>query len=270
MRWGAGKPCSAAVLILCFLAAACTSPGQRSLQMAAELGVAQRTVAGKDFSLALFSNRLADGAEPLHVYVEGDGTPWLGGLPALDPTPREPLALRLMARDTSAAILLGRPCYHGTGPRMFCDPVWWTDRRYSSQVVDSMADALSSLLPVGRRVTLIGYSGGGVLAVLLAERLAVVDSVVTVAGNLDVDAWTDLHGYDGLAGSLNPARRSPLPAGIRQVHLAGALDANVPPSLVWSFAARQADAQVRVFEGFDHACCWLEAWPGILTGIRRH
>lgn len=265
----AGMRCLMSGLALCLLAAACASPGERGLQAAANLGLEHRTVIGGGFSLALFSNRGSASAEPLHIYIEGDGTPWLGGLPALDPTPRDPLAMRLMARDANAAILLGRPCYHAAQPQGSCEPSWWTDRRYSAVVVDSMADALSLLLPAGRPVTLIGYSGGGVLAVLLAERLAAVDSVVTVAANLDIDAWTDLHRYERLAGSLNPALRSSLPARIRQVHLAGALDANVPPFVVQGFATRQSDSKVRVFEGFDHVCCWLEAWPGILDSIGR-
>ena len=70
-----------------------------------------------------------------------------------------------------------------------------------------MAAALSDILQ--RRpyqgLVLIGYSGGGVLAMLLAEQFPATQAVVTVAGNLDTDAWAIEHGYSPLRGSLNPA-----------------------------------------------------------------
>ena len=40
---------------------------------------------------------------------------------------------------------------------------------------------------------------------LLAERLEMTQAVVTIAANLDTDAWTELHGFSALEGSLNPA-----------------------------------------------------------------
>ena len=51
-----------------------------------------------------------------------------------------------------------------------------------------------------REVTFVGYSGGGVLAVLIAERLDNVAGVITVGANLDTDAWTEHHGYLPLTG----------------------------------------------------------------------
>src|SRR6266545_4164343 len=54
-----------------------------------------------------------DGGRVLHIYLDGDGTPWERGRPAPDPTPRAPLVLRLMALDPAPRVYLGRPCYHG-------------------------------------------------------------------------------------------------------------------------------------------------------------
>ena len=75
--------------------------------------------------------------------------------------------------------------------------------------MSSMASALRRYLSRGDidRLVWLGYSGGGTLAMLLAPRFDQTTDVVTVAANLDIDAWTDRHGYSRLSGSLNPARQ---------------------------------------------------------------
>ena len=119
----------------------------------------------------------------------------------------------------------------------------------------------------GAPVVLIGHSGGGVLAMLLAARIADVVGVVTVAGNLDVAGWTGLHDYSPLALSLDPATGPVLAPRVHQLHLAGGADRDVPPALVRSGVARQAGAQVRVIDTFDHVCCWQRVWPEVLVQI---
>jgi hypothetical protein len=91
--------------------------------------------------------------------------------------------------------------------------------------------------------------------------------VVTIAANLDTGAWTALHRFTPLTGSLNPATAAPLPAGIRQLHLAGGRDSNVAPAIVRSVALRQPEARYVEVAAFDHVCCWLEQWPALMQGI---
>jgi len=246
--------------------AACAGPSPRFDSEAQELGFVREDVAGAGFKHAVYRTRRTATGNRLHVYLEGDGTPWTDGRdPSVDPTPRSPVALTLMARDPEAALLLGRPCYHGHYADTGCRPALWTDARYSEAVVASMARALDAVRPPGARLTLIGHSGGGTLAMLLAERVAGVDAVVTIAGNLDVAAWARRHDYEPLSGSLDPSARPPLPARIRQIHFAGERDREVPPDLVAAAARRQPGARFEVRAGFDHACCWLRDWPGIFT-----
>ncbi len=245
--------------------AACAGPSPRFDREAHELGFAREDVAGDGYVHAVFRARAFPAGDRLHVYLEGDGTPWIAGRdPAPDPTPRNPVALRLMARDPDPALLLGRPCYHGHHADTGCGPAMWTGARYSETVVASMAAALAVLRPPGARLTLIGHSGGGTLAMLLAERVSGVDAVVTIAGNLDLAAWVRRHDYEPLVASLDPSARPPLPAHIRQLHYAGGRDRVVPADLIGAAARRQPGARFEVRRDFDHACCWLREWPAPL------
>ncbi|MGD9601574.1 MAG: alpha/beta hydrolase [Gammaproteobacteria bacterium] len=256
-------PLAAALLLT-----ACATPAARFAETAAARGLVRTDVPGLGFTHAVFARAApAPTADALHLYLEGDGTPWLGpGRIAADPTPREPLALELLARDPAPALLLGRPCYHAHAMPAACTPEVWTHARYGEAVIASLAAAAGTLLARTPRadVTLIGYSGGGALAVLLAPRLPRVRHVVTIAANLDVAAWSAHHDYSPLAGSRDPATLPPLPKRIRQVHLVGADDTQVPRALVARYLVRQPWATVRELAGFDHHCCWTASWPRLL------
>ncbi|HEX7036228.1 MAG TPA: dienelactone hydrolase family protein [Pseudomonadales bacterium] len=256
----------AAVLAGC----ATTDPTQRFERAAARAGFIAGEVAGTTFRHRTFTAPSPDGHRgTLLVYLGGDGTPFLGrSRIASDPTPRRPLTLELMARGPRPAVYLGRPCYHGL--RAGCDPALWTVARYSEAVVASLTEALTRLAAQHRaeRVVLVGYSGGGALALLVAERQPTVDAVITLAANLDTDAWTALHGYSPLVGSLNPADAAGNRRVLRHLHLTGDADANVPPFLHDRLRDRlPAEAFVTV-PGFDHRCCWTKAWPS-LAGVDR-
>ena len=205
----------------------------------------------------------------LHVYLDGDGTPELAGYPAVDPTPREPLVLDLMALDGGPAIYLGRPCYHGLADRASCVPALWTSARYSDTVVASMAAVARRVIAARdvERVVWIGYSGGGVLAALLARRMPETVGLVTIAANLDIDAWSDARGAPRLVDSLNPASQPALPPGVRQRHYAGGRDELVRPAIT-----RQGvgpGAELVVVADYDHRCCWVTLWPDVLTWLDR-
>jgi hypothetical protein len=204
----------------------------------------------------------------VHVYIDGDGIPWLGGrIPAGDPTPRYPLALSLMTQDTHPSIYLGRPCYHGLARDVHCGSERWTSGRYGADVVDSMAAALTAMLSTmgNPAVTLIGHSGGGVLALWLADAVPAADTVITIGANLDIDAWTSHHGWLPLHGSKNPARHAAWRPDVRQIHLAGARDEVVPLDVTEAFLPSAPSASLHVFDTFDHVCCWVRDWPVILS-----
>lgn len=253
------------------LLAACASPAARFDEEAAARGFLRQVVRGTEFAhVVYYKPGRAAARGPLHVYLGGDGSPWIEGRwIAADPTPRNPLTLRLMALDPAPSVYLGRPCYQGLAQTPPCTSEEWTVGRYSSRVVASMLRALRAVMAARGfdGVVLIGYSGGGTLAMLLAARLADVRAVLTVAANLDPEAWAAYHGYAPLSESLNPAQAPPLPSGIVQMHLVGGRDQNVPAALLRSALARQPHARLLRFPGFDHVCCWEREWPSILDAL---
>jgi pimeloyl-ACP methyl ester carboxylesterase len=152
-----------------------------------------------------------------------------------------------------------------------CQPELWTVGRYSEPVVASMTVATRRLIESGGHdgALLIGYSGGGALALLVAERLELVHAVVTLAANLDIDAWTTLHGYSPLATSINPVTVAGTRIGLRHRHLTGAEDGNVPPVVQRRLMEQLPADSFRTVAGFDHRCCWVERWPELLAGVER-
>jgi hypothetical protein len=210
--------------------------------------------------------------DTLHLFIEGDGRPWVNGeAPAADPTPRDPLTLRLMLRTPGPAAYVGRPCYFGVVDPM-CKPHYWTHGRFAPEVVASMRAVIDTLIARAgtRDCVLVGHSGGGALALLVAPDLAHRCRIVTVAGLVDTAAWTRWQGYEPLEGSLNPADMLGRVAGIPQVHLVGLRDRNIPAEQTKRALAGVASAVVLEFERFDHGCCWQREWRELLATVDGH
>ena len=109
----------------CVVLVACSTPAKRLDDKATHLGLVRELWQGTDFVHVIYRNQFMGSL--LHVYLDGDGTPWLRRtLVAADPTPRNPLVLELMAQDPNPAIYLGRPCYHGQSASSVCSSEWWT------------------------------------------------------------------------------------------------------------------------------------------------
>ncbi len=217
----------------------------------------------------LFINRQAlnnDKTETLHVYLDGDGTPWLHNRwKSHDPTSRNPLILQLLHQDDHPALLLGRPCYHGYSNTSPCQNKYWTSHRYSRAIVNSMTLALKKWLDKHAfdHIVLIGYSGGGVLALLMTTDIPQVTTLVTVAANLDVAAWSRHHHLPPLSQSLNPADMERA-IHAKQLHIAGSEDRIVPPSIIKAYAS-QHNAQYLILPSQNHHCCWQDIWREILN-----
>ncbi len=256
---------------LCMLITACAeAPRRQADAIAQSAGLQHEQVTAGSFVLTAYV-RLSRTDLPVTVYIEGDGLAWRTRTqPSDDPTPRRALGLRLAAADRSANVVyLARPCqFTPMSDNPQCDAAYWTGKRFAPEVVAAMNDAVSrymARLP-GQRVNLVGYSGGGAIAVQLAARRQDVASLRTVAGNLDHDAVNRLHRVSLMPDSLNPIDVAADVAGIPQVHFSGADDSIVPPAIVHSFVAKVgACAQEQVVGGMTHEGDWDARWPQLLA-----
>lgn len=263
------------MLGLCLALAACAIQGrqQHGPDLAIAAGWQWRTISAGPFDLAVATRSArvrAAGAASLVVYIEGDGFAYLSATrPAQDPTPVDPVALRLAVSHPGdgPAAWLARPCQYTAGHRT-CDPAYWTDARWAPEVVDSTSKALEQLKRDAgvSRLVLVGYSGGGALAALVAERRNDVAALVTVAANLDLDSWVRAHDLAPLRRSLNPAAAAAVLAALPQIHISGGRDAVVGRDVLRAFMDRlPATAPARVLElpDQDHDDGWAAIWPDL-------
>jgi hypothetical protein len=259
------------LLLLALLLSACQSlPTPIALSRYGDTRVAQA-----QFKHVLITRSYPTAVKPLHVYIEGDGIPFYHRFQvAKDPSPSYPMMLAMMQQDQNPAIYLGRPCYFARSYVALTDPIcnshYWTDARYSEEVVASMVSALRQQLTQQSYagLILIGHSGGGTLALLMAARMPEVTQLVTIAANMDTAAWTQYHHYSPMKRSLNPAEVINLRQPELQLHFAGGRDDNIPPALGEAFLARLG-LSYRVIPDYDHNCCWQRQWPELLKAIEQ-
>ncbi|MDE1901196.1 MAG: alpha/beta hydrolase, partial [Alphaproteobacteria bacterium] len=201
------------VLCALFLLGGCAYSGEsrssHAYALAAQNGWTHRTIETGAFRLESFLPRHIFPADTVTIYIEGDGLAWLDpATPSFDPTPKEPVGLELALKQNTDAAYLARPCQYESAREAACsDDTWWTSRRFAPEVVEAETTAVDAIkrLYKASHVVLVGYSGGGAIAALVAARRHDVTELVTVAGNLDTETWVKLHGVLPLSGSLNPA-----------------------------------------------------------------
>lgn len=249
----------------------CATPTQRIDAFALANGLDREIIEGRDFRHVVYTRHEGTGTT-LVVFLEGDGAPWFTPtIVSLDPTPTNPLMLRLLTQTKGPVAYVGRPCYLGLAQDTGCEPRWWTSARYNDRVVSSMANAIKHLIAARgyHNIALIGHSGGGVLAMLLAHELGdQVRAVITLAANLDTDSWATYHGYTPLADSRNPAMLPALPQSVYQAHFVAAEDRIVPPHITREGLRNQPQPHIVTLDHVNHAN-WEHVWPRIENIINR-
>lgn len=207
--------------------------------------------------------------QPVTIYIEGDGLSWISrGQPSGDPTPLNPLTLSLAALDPgSNVIYLARPCQYVRGPS--CEIDYWTGKRYAPEVIDSFNQALDQM-KLQFQVPgfhLVGYSGGGGIAAILAGKRSDVLSLRTIAGNVDIGVFTSENDLTPMYGSINPASLAPKAAHIPQIHFVGSDDSLIERSNAQSYIAQQTFgtcARIEMVEGASHKEGWVERWSSLV------
>ncbi len=242
-------------------------------RIASPAWMVERKIPAGPFALNAFE-RMHTRNAPADVYIEGDGKAWVSKKQiSLDPTPVNPMALHLASKDGAENLVyLARPCQFSklqdtTKP---CDPVYWTSRRFSQEVIDAYNAALDEIKQRYdiEGFNLIGFSGGGAIASILAAQREDVLSLRTVAGNLDHRAHSTIHKVSYLQGSLNPPDFAGRLAAIPQVHFIGGQDKVVPPAILESYLQAVGPSncvQYKLVQEADHEIGWVDKWPELLA-----
>jgi hypothetical protein len=264
-------------LVASFLIGACsTIPAvseriDTAKQLAAQAGFQQSVLSNAQFDIVAFSKPSRQVNPVLVIYIEGDGRAWkTASLPSDNPTPTNPLALRLAIQDPRSAVAyIARPCQFIPLPSRGCSEKLWTNARFNTAVIENMNEAAEKLKRQygASELILIGYSGGGAIATLIAAKRSDIKTIITVAGNLETDAWVRLYGLEPLSASVNPASVARSIRNIPQIHYVGGKDDVIPPAISQSFLQKMGSPnKVKVIElpNYGHVCCWTERWSELL------
>ena len=250
--------------VLALLWSGCSLSREDPDALAAQANMTAKTERTQTFEIYTLS-RVTDPEKPWTVYIEGDGFAWVSpSQPSLNPTPRKAVGLRLAALDPAPNLLyLARPCQF-TKDDPHCSVHDWTDGRFSEKVIRSLNEALTQRVGSSSKgVHLVGYSGGGAVATLLAARRTDVLSLRTVAGTLDSQKAAQLRDATPLSDSLNPADVAASLRKLPQEHFFGMKDDIIPMSVARAFAERMGPSvclTVTPVPSATHADGWEAFW----------
>ena len=261
------------IILLLFTLTACSFGEEiTSVSVTSQLnGFTEQTISTSSFLLTSYERVTVKG-NVVNVYIEGDGRAWLSKrMPSLDPTPKNPVALELAKLDdTEDVIYLARPCqYTKMINGSVCDQKYWTSHRFASEVIEAMDVALNDIKQRHQitKFNLIGFSGGGNVAALLAAKRDDVKSLRTVAGNLNHTLQSEIHNVSSMPSSLNAVTISSEISHIPQLHFIGVKDKIVPQQIYDSYARAAGHTECLksyVIKKVGHSNGWEAVWPNLL------
>jgi hypothetical protein len=260
--------CYAWVAGFLLLLAGCSYTAESRLKMASELSQKaswqHQAFYDKNLSLEIFLPQMPVKSDLVNIFIEGDGLAWLSkSTPSQNPTPVDPIALKLALNTGGASAYIGRPCQYNNSARECANNKWWTSHRFAPEVIQITNAAIDKIKAAygAKNVVLVGYSGGGAVAALVASKRDDVEKLITLAGNLDTDKWVEIHGIKPLSGSLNPADKWQNLQNILQTHYVGADDKVIPRAVAESYVAKfpsDKKPEIRLVQGYSHQCCWAD------------
>jgi len=265
------------VMICCVFLFGCVthapmSPELRTKQvdfLAKKAGWQTQTIHTSSFTLKTYGSRIKRKTNILTIYIEGDGFSWISeDMPSDNPTPIIPIGFKMAIHDPNhfPVAYLARPCQFVFNEEWKgCRADYWTNLRFSSEVINAMNEAVSYLKKYyhAKKIILIGYSGGGTIAALITARRTDVVKLITIAAVLDIKQWERQEHLTPLNGSLNPADEWKKLVSIPQTHWVGGKDTVVPKEVAFAFANRfpaRKKPEVLVIPAFNHTCCWAADW----------
>ena len=230
-----------------------------------------RTIDSQPFQIRAFERVHAEG-EIAHLYIaEGNG-PWRTQTDALDPTPKNPVSLKLASEDGSPNVIyLGQPCqymkaFEGTQ----CDKKYWTTHNFSPEVLDAYNSAIDEIKRRYRipEFHIIGHDTGGTIASLIAAERGDILSLRTVAGVLDTETYAKIQGFTPSDDSANPADLAEKLQYVPQRHFIGRDDLEVTSAVHHKYALKINNdncMNVSFVDNASHDEGWQSRWPSMLS-----
>lgn len=180
-----------------FVFGACVSLESRlnkADQIIQESGLQRQILKTSFFPIFMAHSDDFKGINHATIVIEGDGYSWVNRYRlSNNPTPKNPVGLKIMASLDRPAMYLARPCQYVMNPR--CTPAFWSYDRFGEDVISSYMEAFDRIALEYNieKFNLIGFSGGAYIAFVLSSKRRDIENVVTIAGVLDPRAWTELH-----------------------------------------------------------------------------
>jgi len=261
----------------CVLQTSVISPQARTVKaafLAKKAGWYERVIHTTPFRLKTYRSKAPQKTNTITIYIEGDGLAWLSAeRPSANPTPIIPTGLRMAIQDknNNPIVYLARPCQFVLNEEWAgCRPAYWTHLRFSPEVINAMNQAVDDLKHEyhAKHIVLIGYSGGGTIAALIAARRKDVIQLTTVAAILDTEFWVRQESLTPLYGSLNPADAWKNLISIPQTHWVGGNDKVVSKDVAFAYAKRfpaEKKPKINVVSDFNHTCCWARDWMSFVS-----
>lgn len=260
-------------LLISFLLSSCSTTSTIEERVSAAEKVAsasnfeKKLVQAGNFVLTTYQ-RISDNHSPYVFYIEGDGSITSHQMISSNPTPSKIMLFRLTILDTRPNVVyIARPCqYTSMELNPNCNGEYWTNKRLSEEVIESINIAINKISN-NKPFHLVGFSGGGGVAVLVAVRNNNVKDIITIAGNLDIQKFSTHHKIYALNQSLNPINYARKINNIPQLHISGSNDKIVPSNIAEDYVEQSASTCVhsKIFPGITHTLGWDKVWQNVLT-----
>ncbi len=240
---------------------------KKTLQIAAINNFKQQTYQTENFKIFTLQ-KLTHRKESLRIYIEGDGHAFsASGWPSTDPTPTSYFLINLITKDDFPNVIyIARPCQYFL--ENSCEEKFWTNARFSEEIVKALDAVLQEFSD--QKIQLIGYSGGGAVAQLLALRNKNIISIRTIAGNLDHAKFSEIHHVKTLDESLqiNNANDLEILQNIPQIHFVGGSDKIIPPLIAQNYyekLSKKDCTRIVEIKNATHNKGWQERWKMLLN-----
>ncbi len=259
-----GSPAGVKTAGLLFLSLffSCSTATEKLITLGSLNGFEAKEVKTDKFTVKILGRTFTK-TEPVRFYIQGDGNGFTRYRPAKNPTPRGFLVPEMTFLDWSPnRIYMARPCmYVDLGNEKNCEFKKWTLEKYSKEMVNALNQVIDKYkLDPKQKIELVGYSGGGAMAILVAAHRNDVQSIRTIAANLSSNSLTKHYSHTPLEG-LDPIDFAQKVSQIPQIHFYGDSDSVIPSWVSENFVKRSKSKCVhRIKVEATHTKGWIEKW----------